>query len=145
MDETALSERTETYLRTIYDLATSAEIPVPISTLANQLDVSNVSATETVHRLEEKQLLVHHPYKGVVLTAEGTRIALTRIRHHHLWECFLTDELGLPLEQVATAASKLQHATTSAVAEALSAHLNHPTCCPHGQPIPTVTELSDVA
>lgn len=136
MKHESFNESTEMYLKTIAELTPDAAALVPISTLAERLGVSNVSATEMIHRLEDQHLLVHTPYKGVKLTAEGRRQATMLIRTHHLWEYFLVEELGMPWDQVHDYACRLEHATAPEVTEALAAYLQHPATCPHGNPIP---------
>lgn len=136
MKNEAFSESIEMYLKTVSELADGEEL-VPISALAERLGVSTVSATEMVHRLKTQDLLEHLPYKGVSLTARGGRRACRVIRRHRLWERFLTDYLGLPWEKVHDYACRLEHATDTAVTEALAVFLNHPQTCPHGNPIPS--------
>jgi len=136
MKHEPFNESTEMYLKTVSELATGAD-PVPISALAERLGVSTVSATEMVHRLGERGLLDHLPYKGVVLTEEGNLRALRVIRRHRLWECFLADHLGMPWQSVHDYSCQLEHATADDVTEALAAFLQQPTTCPHGNPIPT--------
>ena len=125
----------EMYLKTASELAVENEL-VPISTLAERLGVSTVSATEMVHRLCDRHLLDHTPYKGVALTSDGDRRAHAVIRRHRLWECFLVDHLGLSWQKVHDSACQLEHATTDEVAEALAVFLGEPPTCPHGNPIP---------
>lgn len=125
----------EMYLKTIAELTEPGEL-VAISSLAERMDISPVSATEMVHRMQEKGLLKHTPYQGVALTTAGRRIAMATLRRHRLWERFLVDALGLPWEEVHEIACNLEHAAGAQVAEALSAFLGDPDRCPHGNPIP---------
>jgi DtxR family Mn-dependent transcriptional regulator len=66
-----------------------------------------------------------------------------------MWECLLVGKLNLPWEKAHDYACQLEHATETAVTEALAAFLNHPTTCPHGNPTPgpdgIVAKLDDVA
>lgn len=135
MKHESFNESIEMYLKTISELAEDDGL-VPISALAERLGVSTVSATEMVHRLREQGLLDHTPYKGVALTDDGDRRACRIIRRHRLWECFLTDHLGLPWQQVHDFACQLEHATADEVTEALAVFLDNPPTCPHGNPIP---------
>jgi DtxR family transcriptional regulator, Mn-dependent transcriptional regulator len=135
MKHDSFNESTEMYLKTVRELAAGSEF-VPISALAERLGVSTVSATEMVHRLQNAGLITHTPYKGVVLTNDGDNHASLVIRSHRLWERFLADHLKLPWEQVHDFACQLEHATDTAVTEALSFFLGHPATCPHGNPIP---------
>lgn len=145
MKHDSFNESTEMYLKTVLELANGAGKPVPISALADRLGVSTVSATEMVHRLQDQELLTHIPYKGVGLTADGQQQASALIRAHHLWECFLVEKLQLPWEKVHDYACQLEHATETAVTEALATYLSHPATCPHGNPIPSPTgEVKDM-
>ena len=136
MKHESFNESIEMYLKTVSELAAGDGL-APISALAERLGVSTVSATEMVHRLCEKGLLDHTPYKGVALTEDGRRRARRVIRRHRLWECFLVDYLNLPWEKVHDYACRLEHATDTAVTEALAAFLHNPATCPHGNPIPS--------
>ena len=135
MKHDSFNESTEMYLKTVTEL-TVEDAPVSISSLAERLGVSTVSANEMVHRLKEQGLLEHTPYKGVNLTTSGKRKATALVRSHHLWECFLVDKLNIPWEQAHDAACRLEHATDTAVTEALAHYLNHPKTCPHGNNTP---------
>lgn len=126
----------EMYLKTIAELADGRE-PVPVTSVADRLGISTVSASEMIHRLEERKFVRHRPYKGVYLTEDGRREANGVIRRQRLWECFLNDDLGIPWEHVHDFACQLEHATAPVVTEALADFLGHPATCPHGNPIPT--------
>ncbi|MCJ7513092.1 MAG: metal-dependent transcriptional regulator, partial [Anaerolineales bacterium] len=110
---------------------------VPISALAQRLGVSPISATERVHRLQDKAQLDHRPYQGVRLTRQGRSTALMVIRRHRLWECFLFGHLGLAWDQVHEIACQLEHAVGGPVANSLETFLEEPVTCPHGNPIPS--------
>ncbi|MGD8554403.1 MAG: metal-dependent transcriptional regulator [Anaerolineales bacterium] len=126
----------EMYLKSIHELSMEDKL-VPISTLAERLAISVVSATEMIHRLEKRRLIERLPYKGVRLSEEGRRRALEVVRRHRLWENFLSNQLDLPWAMVHDMACALEHAAGPEVSEALAAHLGQPTTCPHGNPIPT--------
>ncbi len=131
----SFNESTEMYLKTIRELSIHNDL-IPISALARRLEVSTVSATEMVHRLEEQNLVEHTPYKGVQLTDNGCQHAAEIIRSHRLWERFLVDHLGIGWSRVHDVACRLEHATDVEVSEALDDFLGHPAACPHGNPIP---------
>lgn len=128
-------ESAEMYLKAIGELALEGAL-VPISTLADRLGISPVSATEMVHRIVDQGLVEHERYKGVRLTETGKRRAMLILRRHRLWERFLTDKLKLPWEDVHDLACRLEHAAGTEVTEALVDFLDEPSSCPHGNPIP---------
>ncbi len=129
------SESVEMYLKSIAELG-GGEKPVPIGRVADRLGVSAVSASEMVKRLAEQDFLTHLPYKGVILSRSGRRLANNVIRRQRLWECFLVQELDLDWAHAFDLACELEHATNSEITEALAVYLNNPVSCPHGNPIP---------
>lgn len=131
-----VTESIEEYLETIYKLREEGQ-PVALSTLAECLRISPVSANEMVRKLVEQKLVLYEPYKGVSLTPAGQAQALTVIRRHRLWERFLTDVLGLSWDQVHEEACRLEHVTSPLVEERLAQLLGEPGTCPHGHPMPT--------
>jgi DtxR family Mn-dependent transcriptional regulator len=137
------SESREMYLKSIYEISDGAE-PVAVSLLAKRMGVSPVSATEMVKRLEAGNLIIHTPYKGVVLTETGRKRALIVIRRQRLWGRFLADHLQITWSQVYDLSCRLEHATDAAVTEALAVFLGHPTVCPHGHQIPDAAGNIDI-
>ncbi len=136
MKHESFNESAEMYLKTVSELADGDGL-ISIAAIAGQLGISTVAATEMVHRLKDQGLLEHTPYKGVHLTEKGQQKANALIRAHHLWEVLLVERLHIPWAQAHDYACRLEHATDTAVTEALAAYLNHPAACPHGNPIPT--------
>ena len=131
------NESKEMYLKTINVLMIGNDA-VPISALAKRLSVTNVSATEMVHKLQDQGLLEHEPYRGVLLTREGHKRASQILRNHRLWECFLVEKLNLPWERVHDLACRMEHVIDAEVVETLAFYLGQPEACPHGNPTPTV-------
>ena len=131
-----VTESAEEYLEAIYKLGEEGQ-PVALSTLAECLEISSVSANEMVRKLVERKLVLYEPYKGVSLTPAGQAKALAVIRRHRLWERLLTDVLDLSWDQVHEEACRLEHATSPLVEERLAQLLGEPKTCPHGHPMPT--------
>jgi DtxR family Mn-dependent transcriptional regulator len=126
----------EDYLLTIYRLQAERS-PVSTTALAGQLGVAPPSVTGMARKLDRDGLVSYEPYRGVVLTAAGEKVALHLLRRHRLWELFLTRVLGLPRDEVHAEAHRLEHATSERVTDRLAAFLGEPEADPHGQPIPT--------
>lgn len=135
-ERVAFGESAEMYLKSIHELMDDSGL-VPISALAERLGITAVSASEMIHRLQDQRLVEHQPYKGVSLTTDGQQQAASILRRQRLWECFLSDQLGLPWDRLYEFACQLEHAVGAEVTEALAAFLAHPAHCPHGNPIPS--------
>jgi DtxR family Mn-dependent transcriptional regulator len=90
-----------------------------------------------VKKLDGLGLVQHVPYKGVVLTERGAKVALEVLRHHRLLERYLAEELGVPWDRVHDEAEVLEHVLSEELEELIAVKLGHPTIDPHGDPIPT--------
>ncbi len=141
---TTIGPSPEMYLKSLWELSAGDE-PVGIASVAARLGISPVSASEMIHRLEERRLVEHQRYRGVRLTRPGRDHARALIRRHRLWERFLADELRLPWEGIHDLACELEHAVGAEVTEALADRLGQPSTCPHGNPIPTASGEMHVA
>ncbi len=131
------STAVEDYAKAIYALETRGEGAVSTNALAERLGVTPGSASGMVRRLDELGLVTHVPYKGVVLTEAGRRIALEVLRHHRLLELYLAESLGVPWDRVHAEAEVLEHHISEELEELIAAKLGNPTHDPHGDPIPT--------
>ena len=110
--------------------------PVPLSALAEELDVQPVSANQMIKRMAEKGWVDYLPYQGVVLTECGSEHARRVMRSRYLWEVFLVRDLGMALEQAEVVACDLEHHIPKDVAERLDGFLDYPEFCYHGERIP---------
>jgi len=137
------AESEEMYLKTIAEISRHGNL-VPVTNIAERLRISTVSASEMVHRLQDRGLLEHTPYKGVRLTADGWDRADGILRRHRLWECFLVEHLELPWKMVHDFACQLEHVSEDALTDALDKYLGLPSFCPHGNPIPPSQGFTEV-
>ena len=99
-----------------------------------------------IKRLSEQGLLEHLPYRGVVLTADGRRLALRTVRRHRLIESYLVAYLGYSWDAVHDEAERLEHAISDELAERMASALGNPGVDPHGDPIPTADgDVAEIA
>lgn len=131
-----LSSVMEDYLKTIFSLLREKG-KANTNDLARIMKVSPPTVTQMIKRLVELQLVQHEPYKGVILTSTGEKIALEVIRHHRLIEQYLHEALGLPWDKVHEEAERWEHVISEEVEKRMAEFLKHPTRDPHGSPIPT--------
>jgi DtxR family Mn-dependent transcriptional regulator len=134
--EVAASEAIEDYVKAIYSLQHGGEDAVSTSALAERLEVTPGSASGMVKKLASLGLVDHVPYRGVVLTALGRRLALEVLRHHRLLELYLSEAFGMPWDQVHAEAEVLEHVLSEELEDLIAAKLGDPTVDPHGDPIP---------
>ena len=135
MKDTGLSRSAEDYLKAVYSLNERGEA-AGTNELARALDVQPASVSGMIRRLAEEGLLEHEPYRGVRLTAEGSREALRILRRHRIIESFLVRCLGFDWEDVHAEAERLEHAASDRLVDRMAEAMGNPTTDPHGAPIP---------
>lgn len=75
--------------------------------------------------------------QGIIrLTKSGEARARELIRAHRLWERYLVDRRGIPLENVHAEADRLEHEMTEEEMKNLDDELGYPAWDPHGHVIP---------
>jgi DtxR family Mn-dependent transcriptional regulator len=130
------TEAIEDYVKAIFSLQRGGEEPVSTSALAERLGVTPGSASGMMKKLDSLGLVDHVPYRGVVLTPLGRRLALEVLRHHRLLELYLSEAFGMPWDQVHAEAEVLEHVLSEELEELIAAKLGDPSVDPHGDPIP---------
>lgn len=125
----------ENYIKAIYRLQ-KADGMVTTNELAAELESKPASITDMMKKLKVKKLLNYQPYQGFRLTAEGTKVALTIIRRHRLWEFFLAEKLKFTWDEVHEVAEDLEHVSNKKLIDKLDEYLGFPRVDPHGDPIP---------
>jgi DtxR family Mn-dependent transcriptional regulator len=132
-----ISESEQMYLVTIARLGEMAdECPIPISKVADVLEITNISANQMVHHLEELGLVNYTPYKGVDFTELGWQTAERLLRSRRLWEVFLVEHLQYAPEDAEPIACNLEHTISQETANRLAEYLDWPQVSPQGKPIP---------
>jgi DtxR family transcriptional regulator, iron-dependent repressor len=122
------------YLEAIYEMA-EERIPTVQAEIARWMGVSRASVSEAVKRLRDAELVVGRD-RQVALSAEGRRVAGKLVRRHRLAERFLVHVLGLPWHRAHEEATAWERAISDDVEQRISAMLDDPATCPHGNPIP---------
>lgn len=109
---------------------------VPLSILAKRMEVSLQAASAMLKRLIKAKLVTHQAYKGVRLTKQGEHVGLLALRRHRIIEVYLTRVMGFGWDEVHELTDHLHLGVDQAVEDRMDEHANHPTRCPHGEPIP---------
>ena len=130
-----LSPAIEDYVKGIY-LQHQKHARVTTSLLAKQLGVAPASVSGMIHKLAKLNLVTHIPYRGVVLTNLGQRMALAVLRRHRLLELFLVEALEYSWDEVHAEAEVLEHVISETLEARIAERLGHPIADPHGDPIP---------
>jgi DtxR family transcriptional regulator, Mn-dependent transcriptional regulator len=125
----------EDYLGAIYRLQNANSDPLQLGVLQDFFGFSPISIHEMVQKLVQRGLAEYQPYRGVKLTSIGNETAEALVRRHRIWECFLANELEVPIDEAHQLAGDLEHAAPDWITERLFIHLGEPGNCPHGSKI----------
>lgn len=131
-----VSRAVEDYLKAIYAMQQHGQVST--SSLAEHLNFKPASVTGMLKALSDVHLVEYVPYRGVVLTESGEKIALEVVRHHRLIELYLVEVLGYSWDEVHDEAEALEHVISEKFESRIAALLGHPNFDPHGDPIPTL-------
>jgi DtxR family Mn-dependent transcriptional regulator len=130
------SKSIEDYLKAIYVLEQEEHGRVSTTAVAKRLDVSAPAATTMMKRLAADGLVRRERYRGVELTPAGRRAAVEVLRHHRLLEQYLSERLGVAIDELHEEAEQLEHVLSESLEARIDRDLGFPTHDPHGDPIP---------
>lgn len=131
-----MSVAVENFVKAIYKHKHHDQKDTKPGTIAKELGISSAAATDMSKKLAEKGLLKYEKYQELQLTDQGTKMALSVIRKHRLWESFLFKLFDMSLHDIHREAELLEHETSDFLADKISEYLGHPKFDPHGDPIP---------
>lgn len=137
-----LVDTTEMYLRTIYELEEEG-IPPLRARIAERLEQSGPTVSQTVARMERDNLLWIADDRSLKLTEEGRDHATAVMRKHRLAERLLVDVIGLPWESVHDEACRWEHVMGDEVEKRLLAVLDDHNTSPFGNPVPGLEKLGE--
>ncbi|WP_297008532.1 metal-dependent transcriptional regulator [uncultured Corynebacterium sp.] len=135
-----LVDTTEMYLRTIFELEEEG-IPPLRARIAERLEQSGPTVSQTVARMERDGLLWIADDRSLKLTEEGRAHATAVMRKHRLAERLLLDVIGLPWESVHDEACRWEHVMGDEVEKRLLTVLDNYETSPFGNPVPGLEKL----
>ncbi|MBL7922120.1 MAG: metal-dependent transcriptional regulator [Bacteroidia bacterium] len=130
------TETVENYLKTIYNLSSDNTLVVSNQKLADKLSINPASVTEALRKLHELKYVIYEKSYGTRLTTTGSKLALSIVRRHRIWETYLVKELGFGWDEVHEIAEELEHVKNDKLINKLAEILGNPVYDPHGDPIP---------
>ena len=121
----------EDALKEIYNIQ-QGEASVEAGALAEALGISVETAKGLMGVLVASGWAEGDVSVGIRLTMQGRERAQELIRAHRLWERYLVDREGMPLEVIHAEANIREHEMTPDEVAKLDADLGHPAWDPHG-------------
>ncbi len=113
---TDLIDTTEMYLKAILELEEEGITPMR-ARIAERLDHSGPTVSQTVARMERDGLLRVEEDRKLLFTDEGRLTAVEVMRKHRLAELLLVEVIGLDWESVHDEACRWEHVMSEAVSE----------------------------
>ncbi|MDO5726852.1 MAG: iron dependent repressor, metal binding and dimerization domain protein [Bowdeniella nasicola] len=132
-----LIDTTEMYLKTVYELLEEG-VPPLRARIAERLDHSGPTVSQTVARMERDGLLTVAEDRVLHLSEEGFTIASNVMRKHRLTELLLIEIIGLEWEYAHEEACRWEHVMSDRVEDKLLNILKSSDLDPYGNPIPEV-------
>lgn len=129
----------EMYLKTVYELEEEG-IPPLRARIAERLEHSGPTVSETVNRLSRDGLLSIGKSRQLELTAEGRKKATEVMRKHRLAKRLLIDVIGMDWKYVHEEACRWEHVMSDRVTKKLEEVLGDVSHDPYGNPIPAMSE-----
>lgn len=123
------------YAAEIYRLQQDNE-QVTLSLLSSHIEASAQAISSMIKRLSDGGYLTYEPYRGVRLTAEGEHVAMPALRRHRLTEVFLVRVMGYDWASAHDLSDVFERGVNDELEDRIDRLTDHPTRCPHGEPIP---------
>jgi DtxR family Mn-dependent transcriptional regulator len=128
------SETAEEYLRAFYYLQ-QKNGQARSSELARYLGISKAGVSEMIASLGKNGFVRAKKYSPATLTRKGATMARKMTFRHRVLECFLSEKLHMPINNIHDEASRLEHAISDDAVERIYAMMGRPKYDPHGSPI----------
>jgi DtxR family transcriptional regulator, Mn-dependent transcriptional regulator len=123
------------YLESLFWLY-EAELPMTGANLARAMQLSAPTVHEMLGRLERDGYIDRTTNtRRIAFTNEGREHAEQIVGRHRMIERFLTDEVGIPWDDVHEEAEKLEYAMTPRFEAYIRGAVGDAETCPHGHPI----------
>jgi DtxR family Mn-dependent transcriptional regulator len=122
------------YLEVLFWLY-EAGLPMTGANLARAMQLSAPTVHEMLGRLERDGYVQRDSGRAIEFTASGREHAEQIVSRHRMIERFLTDEVGVPWDDVHEEAEKLEYAMTPRFEAYVRAAVGDALTCPHGHPI----------
>jgi DtxR family Mn-dependent transcriptional regulator len=137
-DLRALNPASKEYLEAVFELGEEGQ-RILQARIGERLGLTPATVSEGIKRLVGEGYVTIDS-RDIALTEEGSRIAEALVRRHRLAERMLVDILGIPWHLCHEQAEDWEKVMTAEVEEAILAKLSGEATCPHGNPIPGVSQ-----
>jgi len=110
---------------------------VGLAELSANASSSLQATSRMVARMKDLEYLEHELYRGVRLTNKGEQVAMPALRRHRLVEVFLVRVMKYGWDEAHELSDTFALGVNDRVEDRIDEITEHPTRCPHGEPIPS--------
>jgi len=139
MENNIITSTEETYLSLLYEDQYEKNIETTTNFLAQQTQTKAPTVTEMLKKLQKKNVVIYKPYKGVLLSEKGKKIALQIIRNKRLWNTYLVAELHFSWEDILSISEQTKHIKSDELINKIDKIVNYPKQDPFGDSIPNAS------
>jgi DtxR family Mn-dependent transcriptional regulator len=137
-DLRALNPASKEYLEAVFELGEEGQ-RILQARIGERLGLTPATVSEGIKRLVNEGYVTIDS-RDIALTEQGRAIAEALVRRHRLAERMLVDILGIPWHLCHEQAEDWEKVMTVEVEEAILSKLTGAATCPHGNPIPGVSQ-----
>lgn len=116
------SESVEMYLEVIYQIEKSYNVVKSVD-VSKKLGISKPSVTKALKTLTKKGLIIHEPYKDIILTDIGRKKAKFISEKHQYITDFLTQSLNIDTKLAEKDACRIEHVISADTITAIKRYL----------------------
>ncbi len=103
-----MTQSLEDYLETVGNLAQNGAIP-RVKDIAKNLGLSKPSVHIALHLLEDQGMIIHEPYKDIIITEKGKEKYKEIKEKHDMLSAFLQKIVGVTVETAEKDACQMEH------------------------------------
>ena len=142
VEENRPTATVEDYLILMYVMQRDGD-DIIAARLAEALEVSPPTVTNTLKRMERDGWITHEDHQGIHLTESGREASVSVINRHMLTEWILMNMLGVAWSKIHEEAHRIEHTISDEIEARMRESLGDPHICPHGNPMPGYESLTE--
>lgn len=117
------NETAEDYVEAVFDVISEKDV-CRVQDLAKHFDVSHVTVSRIVSRLQTAGLMETKPYRPITLTSDGEKLAKRMKKRHEIVYQFLLS-LGIDEETAQIDSEGIEHHVSSKTLNAMKRHIEN--------------------
>jgi DtxR family Mn-dependent transcriptional regulator len=106
-----------------------------VGVISKELGIPHSTIGSCIKRLEDREYVIYHRYKPVILSSKGRELAIELTRHARLLELLLINELKMNPTDAHSECEKFHLLLSCSLINKICQRYGHPKSCPCGEVI----------